>query len=83
LIENFQARFDLQFSNAIVIAIEILIRIDRTLVESTAITFFNRSRSIALRPVPLGGLVAQEGGITSNFSFLIVNKLNRKRASEN
>jgi len=44
------------------IAIEKLIRIDRTLIESFAMTFFNRSRSIALRPVPLGGLVAQEGG---------------------
>ena len=33
LIENFQARFDLQFSNAIMIVIEKSIRIDRTLIE--------------------------------------------------
>jgi hypothetical protein len=62
LIEKFQARFDLDFASEIVIAIEKLIRIDRTLIESIPITFFNLSRPIALRPVPLGGLVAQEGG---------------------
>jgi len=33
LIENFQARFDLEFSSVIVIAIEKLIRIDRTLIK--------------------------------------------------
>jgi hypothetical protein len=66
LIENFQARFDLEFSNAIVIAIEKLIRIDRTLVESIAMAFYNLSHPIALRPVPLGGLVAQEGGHPRN-----------------
>jgi len=33
LIKIFQARFDLDFSSVIVIAIEKLIRIDRTLIE--------------------------------------------------
>jgi hypothetical protein len=64
LIENFQARFDFIFSSVITIAIKKLIRIDQGLIESFAMTFFNRSRSIALRPVPLGGLVAQEGGLS-------------------
>jgi len=33
LIEKFQAKFDFQFSSVIVIAIEILIRIDQGLIE--------------------------------------------------